>query len=247
MDSQAQNAALHLIVPVFNEHENFPRLVEEVERHAPRPCRLLVVYDFEEDTTLPVARALAESRPELVLVRNNLGRGPANAIRAGFAAVESGPAVVVMADLSDDLSTLTPMLDLYRQGYRVICPSRYMRGGSQQGGPWVKRTLSRMAGLSLAWLARFPVHDATNNFRMYDAAIVREMGIESEKGFEIALELTAKAFARGARIAEVPTTWRDRTAGQSNFRLMKWLPHYLRWYWYAMRAGWSPKRPRPAS
>ena len=246
MDSQAQNAALHLIVPVFNEHENFPRLVEEVERHAPRPYRLLVVYDFDEDTTVPVARQLAESRPELVLVRNNLGRGPANAIRAGFAAVESGPAVVVMADLSDDLSTLTPMLDLYRQGYRVICPSRYMRGGSQQGGPWVKRTLSRTAGLSLAWLARFPVHDATNNFRMYDAALVREMGIESEKGFEIALELTAKAFARGARIAEVPTTWRDRTAGQSNFRLMKWLPHYLRWYWYAMRAGWSPKRRRPA-
>jgi dolichol-phosphate mannosyltransferase len=246
MDSQAHDVALHLIVPVFNEHENFPRLVEEVEKHAPRPYRLLVVYDFDADTTVPVARAMAESRPELVLVRNDLGRGPANAIRAGFAAVESGPAVVVMADLSDDLSTLTPMLDLYRQGYRVICPSRYMRGGSQQGGPWIKRTLSRTAGLSLAWLARFPVHDATNNFRMYDAALVREMGIESEKGFEIALELTAKAFARGARIAEVPTTWRDRTAGQSNFRLMKWLPHYLRWYWYAMRAGWSPKRPRPA-
>ena len=111
MDSQAEAAALHLIVPVFNEHENLPRLVEEVERHAPRPYRLLVVYDFEEDTTVPVARQLAESRPELVLVRNNLGRGPANAIRAGFAAVDSGPAVVVMADLSDDLSTLTPMLD----------------------------------------------------------------------------------------------------------------------------------------
>ena len=247
MDPQAEKAALHLIVPVFNEHENFPRLVEEVERHAPRPYRLLVVYDFNEDTTVPVARQFAESRPELVLVRNNLGRGPANAIRAGFAAVESGPAVVVMADLSDDLSTLTPMLDLYHQGYEVICPSRYMRGGSQQGGPWVKRILSRMAGLSLAWLARFPVHDATNNFRMYDAALVREMGIESEKGFEIALELTAKAFAGGARIAEVPTTWRDRTAGQSNFRLMKWLPYYLRWYLYAMRAGWSQKRPRPAS
>ena len=247
MESPDQATALHLIVPVFNEHENFPRLVEEVERHAPRPYQLLVVYDFDEDTTVPVARAMAETRPELKLVRNDLGRGPANAIRAGFAAVESGPAVVVMADLSDDLSTLTPMLELYRQGYQVICPSRYMRGGSQQGGPWLKRTLSRGAGLSLAWLARFPVHDATNNFRMYDAALVREMGIESEKGFEIALELTAKAFARGARIAEVPTTWRDRTAGQSNFRLMKWLPHYLRWYWYAIRAGWSPKRPRPSS
>lgn len=244
MDQQADGTVLHLIVPVFNEHENFPRLVEEVERHAPRPYRILMAYDFDEDSTVPVARKLAETRPELTLVRNNLGRGPANAIRAGFGAVDSGPAVVVMADLSDDLGTLHPMLERYREGYRVICASRYMRGGSQQGGPWFKRMLSRGAGLSLAWLARFPVHDATNNFRMYDAALVREMGIESEKGFEIALELTAKAFARGSRITEVPTTWRDRTAGQSNFRLMKWLPHYLKWYWYAMRAGWSPDRQR---
>lgn len=244
---------LHLIVPVFNEQENFPRLVAEVEHHAPRPYRLLVVYDFEEDGTLPVARDLAGVHPEIELVRNDLGRGPANAIRAGFAAVPAGPACVVMADLSDDLSALPAMLAAYRQGAQVVCPSRYMRGGRQIGGPLVKRTLSRLAGLSLKWLAGFPVHDATNNFRLYDAALVRELGIESARGFEIALELTAKAFVRGCRIVELPATWRDRTAGRSNFRLVNWLPHYFRWYWYALRHGWSRRwrrdqRPRsPAS
>jgi len=35
----------------------------------------------------------------------------------------------------------------------------------------------------------------------------------------------------GMRVAEVPTTWRDRTAGQSRFQLWQWLPRYLRWYW----------------
>jgi len=39
-----------------------------------------------------------------------------------------------------------------------------------------------------------------------------------------------KATLAGRRVAEVPTTWRDRTAGQSNFKLRKWLPHYLHWY-----------------
>lgn len=229
---------LHLIVPVFNEQENFARLVAEVERHAPRPYRLLVVYDFEEDSTLPVARKLAAQHPEIELVKNNLGRGPANAIRAGFAAVSAGPACVVMADLSDDLSLLPAMLAAYQQGAQVVCPSRYMRGGRQIGGPLIKRTLSRLAGVSLKWLAGFPVHDATNNFRLYDAALVQELGIESVRGFEIALELTAKAFARGCRIVELPATWRDRTAGRSNFKLLKWLPHYLRWYWYTLRHAW---------
>lgn len=66
---------LQLIVPVYNEHENFPRLVEQVEQQLAPPFRMLVVYDFDEDTTVPVARDLAASRPWLELVRNDLGRG----------------------------------------------------------------------------------------------------------------------------------------------------------------------------
>jgi dolichol-phosphate mannosyltransferase len=225
----AADGELTLIVPVYNEHENFPRLIEQVERDIPRPFRLLMVYDFEADSTVPVAQDLAATRPWLHLVHNTLGRGPANAIRTGFQTARTGPALVVMADLSDE-------------GARVVCASRYMKGGRQVGGPFVKRTLSRLAGLSLYYLAGLPTHDATNNFRLYDAALVNEMGIESEKGFEIALELTAKAYARGEHIAETPATWTDRTAGESRFQLWKWLPLYLRWWRYAMRAGRNRKR-----
>jgi glycosyltransferase involved in cell wall biosynthesis len=235
---------VHLIVPVFNEAENFPRLVEQIEQHVPRPYRMIVTYDFDEDTTLPVARELAMTRPELQLVKNDFGRGPANAIRAGFAAVSSGPAIVVMADCSDDLSDIAAMLEHYRHGSKIVCASRYMRGGRQQGGPFLKRTLSRLAGLSLYWLARFPTHDATNNFRLYDAELVSELGIESAHGFEIALELTSKAFARGEPITEIPTTWTDRTEGKSNFRLFKWLPLYLKWYWVALKSGWWNRHPK---
>jgi dolichol-phosphate mannosyltransferase len=156
------------------------------------------------------------------------------AIRTGFQEVGQGPALVIMADLSDDLRIVPKLLDFYLQGNRIVCPSRYIRGGRQLGGPLVKRLLSRAAGLSLRLLARFPIHDATNNFRLYDAALVNELRIESTGGFELALELTAKAFHRGVKIAEVPTTWRDRTAGTSRFRLMKWLPKYLYWYSYAL-------------
>ena len=127
------------------------------------------------------------------------------------------------------------------EGARVVCPSRYMPGGRQIGGPWLKGFLSRMAGLSLYWVAGLPTRDGTNNFRLYDAALVNELGIESVGGFELALELTAKAHRHGARVAELPATWRDRTAGESRFQLVKWLPHYLKWYFYAFgrkkRAG----------
>ena len=70
-------------------------------------------------------------------------------------------------------------------------------------------------------------------------ALVNETRIESTGEFELALELTAKAFRRGVKIAEVPTTWRDRTAGTSRFRLRKWLPKYLYWYSYALLPRWG--------
>jgi hypothetical protein len=228
---------LSIIVPVCNESENFAAFIREVERHVPPPFVMNVVYDFDGDTTLPIAKAMAKTRPWLRLIRNELGPGVVNAIKTGFEVVKQGPALVLMADLSDDLRVVPHLLDLYRQGFRVVCPSRYMKGGRQIGGPFIKRTLSRCAGLSLRYLIGFPTHDATNNFRLYDAELVRAWGIESRRGFELALELTAKAFACRIPVAEVPATWRDRTAGSSRFLLRKWLPSYLYWYSYAIRAA----------
>jgi glycosyltransferase involved in cell wall biosynthesis len=227
---------LSLVVPVYNEADNFPNLVREVERHVPHPFTLHTVYDFDADTTVPVARDLAATRPWLRLVKNRY-KGVVGALRTGFETVGRGPALVVMADLSDDLRDVPRMLALYRRGARVVCPSRYCPGGKQLGGPWLKRTLSRAAGLSLHLMVNFPTRDATNNFRLYDAALVNDLGVESAGGFELALELTAKAFRRGARIAELPTTWRDRVAGESRFNLKKWLPKYAYWYGYALLAG----------
>ena len=91
--------------------------------------------------------------------------------------------------------------------------------------------MSRTAGLSLHWLGGMPIHDPTNNFRLYSKRLLERVTIESTGGFELGIELTVKAHLMGMRIAEVPTTWRDRTAGESRFKLWQWLPRYLKWYW----------------
>ena len=70
--------------------------------------------------------------------------------------------------------------------------------------------LSRLAGLSLHWFARVGTRDATNSFKAYNAAFVREVGIESDAGFELGIEMVAKARRRRLPVAEVPTIWLDR-------------------------------------
>ncbi|MGD1253668.1 glycosyltransferase [Mycobacterium seoulense] len=229
---------IDFIVPVYNEGSNIANALAELYSTVRRPKRVLVVYDFDEDDTVPVVRELAPRYPGVELVRNDLGNGVINAIRAGVEAARSDVVIVSMADLSDDLRVVDDMVRLIRdEGYDIVCASRYMRGGQQIGGPVLKRTISRVAGVSLYWLGGLPTHDGTNAFRAYRQSVLREIPIESSGGFEYSLEITAKAHIAGRRIAEVPSTWRDRTAGQSRFRLMKWLPYYLKWYIYALSRG----------
>jgi dolichol-phosphate mannosyltransferase len=226
--------ALSIVIPVYNEGENVvPTLRGVVERTRTRPLEVLVVHDFDEDITVPVVKRLQAEMPELRLHRNTLGRGVLNAMKSGLRAARAQYVLVSMGDGSDDPDDIDRMYELARAGADVVAGSRYMRGGRQLGGPLLKRSMSRAAGLSLHWLGGIPVHDATSNFRLYSKRLLNQVTIESTGGFELGIELTVKAYLLGMKVAEVPTTWRDRTAGTSRFQLWQWLPRYLKWY----RAG----------
>ena len=232
---------LTIVIPVYNEGAGFEDLWSELDRQLQFPFRALVVYDFDEDNTVPAVKAvIARGEQRLSLVKNNIRRGVVGALLTGFREVQEGPLLVVMADLSDDLAQVAKMLALYRQGYDVVVGSRYMKGGRIVHGPVLKQGLSRIAGISLCWLRGIPTHDATNAFKVYDATMLKQFSLESQRGFELNLEITVKAFLAGYRIVEIPSIWRDRTQGKSKFKLWAWLPHYLRWYLYAFRPRHKP-------
>jgi len=226
---------LSVVMPVFKEGEAVEPVLRSLTSAVTTPHEILVVYDFDEDPTVPVIERLGTELPAVRGLRNDLGRGVLNAMKAGIAASSGAYVLVSMADGSDEPQVVDPMVGLARDGADVVSASRYMRGGHQVGGPFLKRLMSRTAGLTLHWFAGVPTHDPTNNFKLYSRRFLDTVTIESTAGFELALELTVKATLAGRRVAEVPTTWRDRTAGQSNFKLRKWLPHYLHWYWAAFR------------
>lgn len=229
---------LSIVMPVFKEGEAVEPALRALARDVHTSHEILVVYDFDEDPTVPVIERLATELPAVRGYRNDLGRGVLNAMKAGIAG-STGPYVLItMADGSDEPHIVDSMVALARDGADVVAASRYMSGGQQIGGPPLKRLMSRTAGLTLHWFAGVRTHDPTNNFKLYARRFLDAVTIESSAGFELALELTVKATLDGRTVAEVPTTWRDRTAGQSNFKLRKWLPQYLRWYRQAFVGRW---------
>jgi dolichol-phosphate mannosyltransferase len=222
-----------IVIPAYEEGEAIVPALDRIVEAVQLDSEILVVVDFPEDTTVPVLERYAQTHRHLRVVVNGFGPGPANAIRYGIEAAAGRTVVVTMADGCDDPRQIDDLTRLVERGVVVAAASRYMPGGQQVGGPLLKALLSRAAGRSLHVLARIGTRDATNSFKAFDREFVRQVGIDSRHGFEIGLELTAKARRLRLPVAEIPTIWLDRQAGMSNFKLARWIPEYLRWYRFA--------------
>jgi len=222
-----------IVIPAYNEGEHVLPGLDRILEAVTVDAEVLVVVDTPEDTTVAPVERYAVEHPQVRIAINDYGRGPANAIRYGIDRAAANTVVVTMADGCDDPKQIDDLVKLVERGVVVAAASRYMPGGQQVGGPRFKSFLSRMAGRTLHTFAGIGTRDATNSFKAYDRAFVQAVGIDSRHGFEIGLELTAKARRMRRAVAEIPTIWLDRTFGQSNFKLSKWIPKYLHWYWFA--------------
>ena len=152
-----------VVLPVFNEGANVGEFCRRAVAELPPGYELLVCYDFDEDDTLHALTDLpgAQKPRNIRLVKNDRGPGVRFAIEAGMRAARAPVVVVMMAGLADDFSCVEPMVSRVEDGCDVVASSRYMRGGRQIGGRWVKGLVSRLAGVSLRWIAGLPVKGGT--------------------------------------------------------------------------------------
>ena len=222
-----------VVIPAYEEGDDIVPVLDRVFESVTLPVEVIVVVDRPEDSTVATLLALEREEKRLRHLVSSYGAGPANAIRFGVDHAGAGVVVVTMADGCDDPRQIDDLTRLVERGVVVAAASRYAPGGPQVGGPLVKASLSRLAGRTLYTFARIGTRDATNSYKAYDTQFVRSVGIHSTHGFEIGLELTAKAKRLRLPVAEIPTIWLDRQAGISKFKLAQWIPHYLRWWAFA--------------
>lgn len=221
-----------VVVPAYQE-DGIVDAVRRIVDAVPIRHELLVVVDAPDDRTIAAFSRVATDFPTCRVLVQDYGRGPANALRYGIEMASAPVIVVTMADGSDEVAIIPQMVELVRAGNAIAAASRYARGGRQIGGPLLKRALSRTAGHLLGMVGRVGTHDATNSFKAYDAGFLGDVGVDARAGFELGIEMVAKARRLRLRVAEIPTVWRDRELGVSNFKLMQWIPEYLRWFVFA--------------
>ncbi len=182
---------LHIVVPVYNEGANFPALRAALTTAIHTPFEVFVVYDFDEDNTVPAVQAVInEGDARFHLIKNSVRRGVVGALLTGFKTmVNRGPILVVMGDLSDDLGKVEEMVGLYQQGFQLVAASRYMPGGELHGGPFLKMQSFQTSGTHPSLVQRFAYQRRYQRVKVYDAEMLNSLILESRGGFELSSKL----------------------------------------------------------
>ena len=226
-------AKLDIIIPVYNEDENIVKLLKLLDGELICNFRVLICYDSESDKTLKYLKDLNIIKNEILLIKNPK-QGPNSAIIEGIKSSKSKIILVYMADDFENIKLINRMVDLIEEGNDLVIPSRFIFGGKMLGAVKSKEIVTRVGSHLIYYLARIPVKDCTNAFKMFSEHVANEIKFDSTMGFTFALELVAKSYFLKLKIVEIPSTWIEIKNRKSNFKMLKWIPYYVYWLLYSI-------------
>ena len=222
-----------IIIPVFNE-KNIIKLIGYILNNAKNFNFIYICYDSEEDITLEYFYNSKYRKFDYIKLLKNPYEGPCEAIKFGFSKSFSDAVIVYPADDFNNAVLLDKMFELKMQGYDIVCPSRFVKGGKIQNCPIIKLTIVKVVSFILFYFSNLKIKDPTNGFRLFSRKVLNKYNIESTMGFAYSLELTIKSHLDNIKIIELPSIWIERVDKKSSFKILKWSKSYLRWFFKAI-------------
>jgi dolichol-phosphate mannosyltransferase len=221
---------LSVVIPVHNEVASVADTVVSVDTvltEAAIEHEIVIVDDASRDGTGELLERMARENDSLRPVRNPYPRGYGFAVRAGIDVFEGDALAIVMGDGSDDPRDLVLYYRVLEAGYDCAFGSRFMPGAEVTGYPIVKRTLNRVANAVIRLLFRHGYNDTTNAFKAYRREVIEAIRPLLSNHFNLTVEMPLKAVVRGFSYAIVPTSWRNRSEGQSKLALREMGSRYV--------------------
>ena len=206
------NVALSIVVPIYNEEESLPFLVNqllEVLQPMKETFELVLVNDGSSDNSAEVIRKLSFDIPELVgvLLRKNYGQTAAMA--AGFD-ISSGEIVVTLdGDLQNDPADIPLLVNKIRDGFDLVSGWRYRR----QDAAISRKLPSKIANRLIGKVTGVRLNDYGCSLKAYRKEVLTDMRLYGE----LHRFLPVLANIEGARITEVKVNHRARQFGSSKY------------------------------
>jgi dolichol-phosphate mannosyltransferase len=208
-----------VVLPTYQEAANIAEVLRRLRAAVPA-ADVLVVDDGSPDGTADLAARVGEELGGVAVLRRPGKAGLGSAYREGFrrGLAEGYEALVEMdADLSHDPAALPSLVAAVADGADLAIGSRYVPGGTIPNWSWHRRALSRWGNRYAAWALRLPVRDATSGFRVYRAAAVAKVDLDTVRadGYGFQIEMAYRVAHLGGTIVEVPISFTDRVRGTS--------------------------------
>jgi dolichol-phosphate mannosyltransferase len=212
--------AVWVIVPTYDEAENIRPITAAILESLPA-ATVLVVDDGSPDGTGQIADELAAADPRVRVRHRTAKQGLGKAYLDGFGVALGGGATVVVqmdADFSHDPAVLPSLVAPTESGEAdLVIGSRYTAGGGVVDWGIGRRLISRGGSIFARIVLGLRPNDLTGGFKAWRASTLAAVPFDGVHagGYVFQIEMTYRASRAGARIREVPITFRDRRVGQS--------------------------------
>lgn len=213
-------AGAWVVLPTYNERDNLPTIAAAILAALPA-ATLLVVDDNSPDGTGQLADELAAADPRVRVRHRTAKQGLGRAYLDGFGvALASGARAVIQmdADWSHDPAVLPSLVaPIDGDVADLVIGSRYTAGGGVEDWGLSRRIVSRGGSLFARIVLGLGPNDLTGGFKAWRGTTLASIPFDDVHagGYVFQIEMTFRASRRGARILEVPITFRDRRVGQS--------------------------------
>jgi len=228
---------LSVVLPAYNEEQVLAKSIRglaEALDSTDIPYELLVVNDGSSDGTEQKLIELEQIYPALRHVNNAPNHGLGHAVRCGLANYQGDTVAVMMADSSDSPQDLIAYYRKIQEGYECAFGSRFVPGAVVENYPAFKLMINRLGNRLMGVLFRVRYNDFTNPFKCYRREIIDAMQPLVSGQFNLAIEMSLKAIAQNPKYAVVPTSWRNRDAGKSKFKVFSQSYLYLLTMFYCL-------------
>ena len=207
-----------IIVPTYNERENFPRMAEKL-LSLPVAIDVLVVDDNSPDGTGKLADEMAAKHPQIKVLHRTEKNGLGRAYIAGFKwALEHGYEFIfeMDCDFSHDPNEIPAFLKA-AQNADLVLGTRYRGGIRVINWPLSRLILSRFAGIYVNYVTGMPISDPTGGYKCFRREALQSINLDEVRsnGYSFQIEMTHRLWRQGFTVAEVPIIFTDRTEGQS--------------------------------
>ena len=203
---------LSIVVPVFDEEENLPRLHAQITEHVGGMgvgYEVIYVDDRSRDRSMEVLRGLYASDPRVRVIRFRRNFGQTPAMSAGFQHSRGRVVVTLDADLQNDPADIPRLVAKLGEGFDIVAGWRKHR----QDGFVLRKIPSRMANRLIAWLTGSTVHDTGCTLKAFRRELIDNLPIYAEQH----RFLPVLSLASGARVSEIVVNHRPRLFGQSKY------------------------------